>query len=130
MKRTVVTGLMLLAIGAAAFWWLRGEELQSAVIPIAGMHCENCADHIETELQRCDGVEAAEVNFGEAVAKVAYDASVITVPALEKKIAALGYQTGNAGGMQSAPSSGAPACAADQAETPGCCAGKPAKSST
>lgn len=129
MKKVIVAVLALLAMGAATVLLIGHEDLQSAVIPISGMTCGNCADHIASELQKIDGVQKAEVSYTEAVAKVTYDAVLTTIPVIEKKIGELGYRTAHS----EAAKSGAPAdpnCSPSDAGTPDCCATKSPKSST
>ena len=129
MKKTMIAVLVLLAIGAVTFLLTDREDLQSAVIPISGMSCENCANHIESELQAIDGVQKAEVSFAAAVAKVQYDAILTTVPVIEKKIGSLGYRTPNAETVKS-PADANPHCSPKASDTPDCCGTKSPKSST
>jgi copper chaperone CopZ len=129
MKKAIVAVTALLAIGASTFLLIGHEDLQSAVIPISGMSCENCADQIEAELQKIDGVQKAEVSFAEAVAKVKYDAILTTMPVIEKKIGALGYRTKNAEANKSAAEA-SPHCSPGTSDTPDCCTVKSPKSST
>ncbi|MGH7491404.1 MAG: heavy-metal-associated domain-containing protein [bacterium] len=129
MKKAIVAVIVLLAIGTVTFLSIGREDLQSAVIPISGMSCENCADHIETELQAIDGVQKAEVSFTEAVAKVKYDAILTTVPVIEKKISGLGYRTPHAETTKS-PADANPHCSPSTSDTPDCCGIKSPKSNT
>ncbi len=126
-KAVLAAGALLVIVGATLVVLTSHEELQSAVIPISGMTCENCADHIETALQQLDGMHSAEVNFGESAAKVKYDAVLVTLPGIEKKIEALGYRAAQSGAEKPA---GNPSCSPSEAGAMDCCAGKPQKSST
>jgi P-type Cu+ transporter len=58
---------------------------------IKGMHCASCASIIEKEFKRSPGVHHALVNYGTETAKLSYDESAVSAPALSKKIEPLGY---------------------------------------
>lgn len=64
---------------------------QHKIYKVKGMHCASCAGIIERTFKKVDGVEKAEVNYGNESAKVDFDESKITPEALSKKIEPLGY---------------------------------------
>ena len=55
------------------------------------MHCASCASIIEKTLDKIEGVQTAEVNYGTEVAKISYDEAVTSPQDLSKKIEPLGY---------------------------------------
>lgn len=59
---------------------------------VSGMHCEDCAKGIRSELMRVPGVAAAQVGFRQGEAAVAVDTNRVTVAGLEKLVADSGYQ--------------------------------------
>ncbi len=59
---------------------------------VSGMHCEDCAKGIKSELLRVPGVVAAQVGLAQAQAAVAVDTNRVTVGALEKLVADSGYE--------------------------------------
>jgi P-type Cu+ transporter len=65
--------------------------MQSETYKIKGMHCASCANIIEKEFKKTEGVDSAEVNFGTETAKISYDTSKTTPQDLSKKIEPLGY---------------------------------------
>ena len=58
---------------------------------IKGMHCASCAGIIERTIQKVDGVEHIEVNYGTETAKISYDESKTNPHHLSKKMKPLGY---------------------------------------
>ncbi len=60
-------------------------------IPVQGMHCASCASVIKRKLEKLDGVESCEVNYGTEKAKVSFDPNKVTVPQMNQEIDKLGY---------------------------------------
>lgn len=58
---------------------------------VLGMHCASCAAVIKRSLQKLDGVESCEINYGTEKAKVAYDPEKVSVEKMNKEIDKLGY---------------------------------------
>ena len=58
---------------------------------VLGMHCASCASVIKRSLQKLDGVESCEVNYGTEKANVSYDPEKVSVEAMNKEIDKLGY---------------------------------------
>ncbi|MBP6858259.1 MAG: copper-translocating P-type ATPase [Candidatus Pacebacteria bacterium] len=58
---------------------------------VKGMHCASCAAIIEKTFKKVDGVHSVEVNYGTEKAKIAFDASKMSVQELSGKIEKLGY---------------------------------------
>jgi Cu+-exporting ATPase len=61
-------------------------------LPIEGMTCRNCADHVDRALRAVPGVASAEVILSEQAAIVEFDAARTDRPALAKAIEAAGYR--------------------------------------
>ena len=61
-------------------------------LPIAGMTCASCANRIERNLNKLDGVSAT-VNYATEVAAVEYDPARVEPEALVETVAAAGYET-------------------------------------
>ncbi|TCW40608.1 Cu+-exporting ATPase [Laceyella sacchari] len=57
------------------------------------MTCAACANRIEKVLKRMDGVTEANVNFTLEKATISYDPELVSLLALEEKIASLGFET-------------------------------------
>ncbi|MRG27988.1 heavy metal translocating P-type ATPase [Laceyella tengchongensis] len=66
---------------------------RQANIRISGMTCAACANRIEKVLKRMDGVTEANVNFTLEKATISYDPELVSLLALEEKIASLGFET-------------------------------------
>lgn len=58
---------------------------------VKGMHCASCKVVIEKELNKTEGVEKAEVNYGTETAKISYDEHKTNPHHLSEKIEKLGY---------------------------------------
>lgn len=63
-------------------------------IKIRGMICRTCTDEISGELLRTNGVIKAKVSYRKALASVSYDPDIVTPQELDRRIKALGYDTG------------------------------------
>ena len=69
-------------------------KTESCEIRIRGMICRSCTDEVSGMLLRTKGVVKASVSYRKALAAVSYDPSLVTPEELEKRIKALGYETG------------------------------------
>ncbi len=58
---------------------------------IRGMHCASCANIIEKEFKKTEGIESAEVNYGTETVKVSFEGGKTSPEQLSKKIEPLGY---------------------------------------
>ena len=63
-------------------------------IKVRGMICRSCTDEVSGMLLRTKGVVKATVSYRKALATVSYDPALVTSEELEKRIKALGYETG------------------------------------
>lgn len=63
-------------------------------IKIRGMICRTCTDEVTGELLRTKGVIKAKVSYRMAMASVSYDPDIVTPQELDRRIKALGYDTG------------------------------------
>ncbi|MDO8473568.1 MAG: heavy metal translocating P-type ATPase [Dehalococcoidia bacterium] len=62
-----------------------------AVLPVTGMSCAACAQHISDALNELKGVTEVEVNFAAGQASVEFDAAKVHISDLEKAIEDAGY---------------------------------------
>ncbi len=65
---------------------------QTISLPVAGMHCANCAANIDKMLGKLEGVEESNVNFASEQAVVSFDPDLLSVSELTAKIHDLGYK--------------------------------------
>jgi P-type Cu+ transporter len=65
-------------------------------LPVRGMHCAACVGKVERALRSVPGVEDASVNLATEQARVTFDATRADVPALQRAVAAAGYDLGAA----------------------------------
>lgn len=66
-----------------------GEDM---IITIEGMTCEACAAHVQSELEKVDGVVYAAVNYEEKKAMVTVDSRKIDNASLKKAVEGAGYK--------------------------------------
>ena len=69
-------------------------KTESCEIRIRGMICRSCTDEVSGMLLRTKGIIKANVSYRKALATVCYDPALVTSEELEKRIKALGYETG------------------------------------
>ena len=72
--------------GALLEWRYRHETL-----PIAGLDCADCAQTLESSVDRLDGVRWVSVNFAASTLTVAYDAEQVDQAEIVARIQSLGY---------------------------------------
>ncbi len=66
-------------------------RLNHATLKLQGMSCAACANSIERAIARVPGVQQAQVNFGAALATVAYDPQQTDLKAIQSAVDAAGY---------------------------------------
>jgi copper chaperone CopZ len=59
---------------------------------VAGMHCDGCAQIIQSLLEKKTGVRAAIVSFDDGEARILYDTHVIAEDQLVEAIKKAGYR--------------------------------------
>jgi len=64
----------------------------SATIAVGGMTCASCVRRVEKAIGRLDGVAGVSVNLATEKANVAYDPSVVRLPAIKQAIVKAGYE--------------------------------------
>ncbi|MBQ2177743.1 MAG: sulfite exporter TauE/SafE family protein, partial [Oscillospiraceae bacterium] len=69
-------------------------KTESCEIRIRGMICRSCTDEVSGLLLRTKGVVKATVSYRKAMAVVSYDSAMVSPDELERRIKALGYETG------------------------------------
>ncbi|MEK0352763.1 MAG: heavy metal-associated domain-containing protein [Nitrosopumilus sp.] len=94
MKKTpvfllIALGLVILIAGSYA-----PEGFETTEMKITGMHCNNCAEKIETALSNLEGIQNASVNFENSVAEIVYDPSALTMETISTTITDLGFNGG------------------------------------
>lgn len=91
--RTLITVVALagsLAVSAAA----QDAGKKSAVLKVSGMSCGACANTVEKEAKKIDGVIAAKVSQPKGQAEITYDPAKTSPEAVAKKLSEKsGYKT-------------------------------------
>lgn len=65
--------------------------MKTETYDVKGMHCASCAYSIEKKLQKIEGIDLVEVNYGTEKVKISFDSSKINPPHFSKHIEPLGY---------------------------------------
>lgn len=65
--------------------------MKNLSLPVQGMHCASCALIIKRKIEKLEGVEACEVNYGTEKAKVSFNPQKTSIQAMNKEISKLGY---------------------------------------
>ncbi len=96
MRRAIISACAFVALVVIGMVILSAsDKVESAVIKVDGMSCNNCADKIEGALSALEGVKSVSVSLEDKAAKVNFVSSVTDVAHLEKAIAKLGYDAGS-----------------------------------
>ncbi len=66
--------------------------MKSAIFKVHGMHCDGCAQIIQSVLERHEGVQTCAVSFAEGTARVLFDPARADESRLRSAIEKTGYQ--------------------------------------
>ena len=66
--------------------------MNTAKLKVEGMHCDGCAQIIQSLLEKKKGVRAANVSFNESKARILYDTHVVAEDQLVEAIEKAGYR--------------------------------------
>ena len=69
--------------------------MNTVTFTIEGMHCDGCAQNIQSVLERNAGVQKAVASFKEGEARILYDSNAVTDEQLVAAIENSGYQIAN-----------------------------------
>lgn len=67
-------------------------KIAEITIPVTGMMCGSCELHIETEVKKQDGIVEIDADHEQAVVKVKYDSTKLSLDDLIVAINNTGYQ--------------------------------------
>lgn len=65
-------------------------ELQTLEVPIKGMDCAECTEHVQHAISKLSGVEAVDVLLGSEKAIIRLDPEKVDLPAIRKAVAGAG----------------------------------------
>ncbi|MFK3961700.1 copper chaperone CopZ [Guptibacillus hwajinpoensis] len=65
--------------------------MEQTTLKIEGMTCDHCKAAVTTALQELEGVSEVNVNVEEGTAKVAYNASSVSVSDMNEAVEEQGY---------------------------------------
>ncbi|RJQ65770.1 MAG: copper chaperone [Desulfobacteraceae bacterium] len=68
--------------------------MRTAKFKIEGMHCDGCAQIIQSLLEKKTGVRAADVTFNEREARILYETQLVAEDQLVEAIEKAGYRVG------------------------------------
>jgi len=67
------------------------NNIQRLELKISGMTCQSCAEHVNHEVNKLNGIIKSNASYEKGTAFVSFDNSKITIPEIEKAINATGY---------------------------------------
>lgn len=91
MKSIKFIATAILAVTVSMFTFAQAQSTKTETIKVSGK-CEMCKSKIE-KAAKMDGVSKAEWNTESRVLTLAYNPSKVTSDAIQKSIAAVGYDT-------------------------------------
>src|SRR3972149_6309106 len=68
------------------------QTLSDLTLPISGMTCASCVDHVEGALKELRGVQDAVVNLGLNTARVTYIPGVVSTASMKRAVREVGYE--------------------------------------
>jgi copper chaperone CopZ len=91
MKTCVFLSVLLVLVAACKPGNSGGGQNSLAEMHIEGMVCQmGCANGIQKQLSKCEGVASAQVNFETGVAKVAFDPLISSLQKLKDAVEGIG----------------------------------------
>lgn len=66
--------------------------MKNAVFKVHGMHCDGCAQIVQSVLERREGVQTCAVSFADGTARVLFDPVRVDESQLQAAIEKAGYQ--------------------------------------
>ena len=79
------------------------SALQTIEVPIAGMDCAECTQHVQHAIEKLPGVQKVEVFLGSEKALVALDSAQVDLAAIRQAVASAGYSVPETEKAASAP---------------------------
>jgi len=68
------------------------SDIQAVTFDVKGMTCTACASHVENDVNKLSGILTVEASYEEAVAKVKFDQSKVSLSQIEEAINGTGYE--------------------------------------
>jgi copper ion binding protein len=68
------------------------SDIQLVTFDVKGMTCNACASHVENDVNKLSGILKVEASYKEAVAKVKFDQSKVSLSQIEAAINGTGYE--------------------------------------
>lgn len=65
--------------------------MKNAIFTVNGMHCDGCAQIVQSVLERQDGVQTCAVSFEDRTARVLFDPARVGASQLQVSIEKAGY---------------------------------------
>lgn len=72
--------------------YVERSNVREIKVDIEGMTCKGCEAHIESEINKLDGILAVDANYETANTIVKFDESKVKIEAIEKTISGTGYK--------------------------------------
>ncbi|MFP4613559.1 MAG: heavy-metal-associated domain-containing protein, partial [Spirochaetaceae bacterium] len=71
-------------------------------VPVRGMDCAECAEHVRRAVSRVEGVDGADVLLGAEKAVIRYSVEMLDLESIRSAVADAGYEVPTSGDEQAA----------------------------
>lgn len=71
---------------------VNASDIQTVTFDVKGMTCNGCASHVENDVNQLPGIVAVDAVYEEAIAKVEFDQTKVSLAQIEEAINGTGYE--------------------------------------
>jgi copper chaperone len=73
----------------------KDNRMEQRIFQVTGMHCDGCAERIQTLVGRLDGIRQAQASYPSGEVRVAFEPSRIAESTIRERIEQAGFQIGS-----------------------------------
>ena len=71
---------------------VNATDIQTVTFDVKGMTCNGCASHVENDVNKLPGIVKVDAIYEEAIAKVEFDQTKVSIAQIEEAINGTGYK--------------------------------------
>lgn len=71
---------------------VNASDIQTVTFDVKGMTCNGCASHVENDVNKLPGIVKVDAIYEEAIAKVEFDQTKVSIAQIEEAINGTGYK--------------------------------------
>ncbi|WP_421752537.1 mercuric transport protein MerTP [Croceimicrobium sp.] len=71
---------------------VNASDIQTVTFEVKGMTCNGCASHVENDVNKLPGIVKVDASYEEAIAKVEFDQSKVSLAQIEEAVNGTGYK--------------------------------------